>query len=365
MSDASNTDHPRRMLCGRFPVHPIGIGCWAIGGPDHNLGMPTGWSTADDLAAREGLELAFHLGANLFDTADIYGHGHSERLIGHLVRQVPRRDLVLSGKVGYFAGTAAHAYSPSHMRRQLEATLENLCTDHLDLYAFHNENFGTDDRFLEAAIEQMQAFRREGLIKAIGMRGPHRFATERMTTAKGRRAEKRSRFLQLLTRIKPDYVALRFNAFTPVPRVADTPLFAYLAERGVDVLATKPLAQGLLTGKYRAQSPPRFASGDHRLRKAWFTPQALERIDRGLEPLRDRFGRHPDQLARVALRYCLQQGPNVVALVGFTRAEQVRENLGAVHLDLSAPEMAFIDSTVETIRRELDARSEFFVDELS
>jgi hypothetical protein len=70
--------------------------------------------------------LGAHLGANLFDTADVYGHGRSERLLGHLVRQAGRDSLVLSSKVGYFAGTAAHPYLPSAMRRQLETTLENL-----------------------------------------------------------------------------------------------------------------------------------------------------------------------------------------------------------------------------------------------
>src|SRR5579859_1929553 len=63
----------RRMLAGSLSVHPVGIGCWAIGGPDDNLGMPMGWSTASDEEALRGLEAACALGANLFDTADVYG----------------------------------------------------------------------------------------------------------------------------------------------------------------------------------------------------------------------------------------------------------------------------------------------------
>jgi aryl-alcohol dehydrogenase-like predicted oxidoreductase len=114
---------PYRTLAGGLTVHPIGIGCWAIGGPDTNLGLPMGWSTADDAASRRGLDTAYSLGANLFDTADVYGHGHSERLIGQLVTTVPRSSVILSSKVGYFTGTAAHACQPSHIRHQLEATL--------------------------------------------------------------------------------------------------------------------------------------------------------------------------------------------------------------------------------------------------
>ena len=184
MNDIPATSrYPQRTLAGGISVYPVGTGCWAIGGPDCNLGLPMGWSTADDTAALQGLETAWQSGANLFDTADIYGHGHSERLLGHLVSQVPREALVLSSKTGYFSGTAAHPYLPSAMRRQLETTLENLQTSCLDIYFLHNAEFGTDDQYLDGAVEQMRAFQEQGLIRAIGMRGPHRFATDRLTIA--------------------------------------------------------------------------------------------------------------------------------------------------------------------------------------
>ena len=183
----------RTLACG-LSVYPVGIGCWAIGGPDTNLGLPMGWSTADDTGSLRGLEAAYQLGANLFDTADVYGHGRSERLLGQLVRQVARDSLVLSSKVGYFAGTAAHPYLPSAMRRQLETTLENLQTDHLDIYFLHNSNFGDDDQYLDGAIGQMRAFQDEGMVKAVGMRGPHRFATDRLTVRKQQREDKYARY---------------------------------------------------------------------------------------------------------------------------------------------------------------------------
>jgi aryl-alcohol dehydrogenase-like predicted oxidoreductase len=175
-----------------------------------------GWSTAEDAASRLGLGTAYQLGANLFDTADVYGHGRSERLLGHLVRQVARDTVVLSSKVGYFAGTAAHAYLPSAMRRQLETTLENLQTDHLDIYFLHNSNFGDDDRYLGGAIGQMRIFQDEGLINALGMRGPHRFATDRLTVPKQQRQDKYKRFRSLFREIRPDYLAVRFNALTRI-----------------------------------------------------------------------------------------------------------------------------------------------------
>jgi len=354
---------PRRTLSAGLTVHPIGIGGWAIGGPDHNLGLPMGWSTADDFASRRGLEVAHALGANLIDTADVYGHGHSERIIGDFVRTVPRGSVVLSSKVGYFTGTAAHAYLPSAMRRQLETTLENLRTDRLDIYFLHNADFGPEDRYLEGAIAQMEDFRRDGLIKAIGMRGPHRFATERVTVPKERREDKHARFRHLFTRVKPDYLAVRHNALTPPPPTGQQDIFAFAADRGTSVLVNKPLSQGLLTGKYDPLRPPLFDAGDHRLRKAWFTPHALGIIQAGLRPLRERFGPDPADLVRVALQFCLQHAENAAILVGFTRPEQVTENLSAVGDPLGTDDLDFVRATAGALQRDLDAAGEVFLDE--
>jgi len=123
-------------------VSGLGLGCWAIGGPDSNLGLPMGWGLIDDATAVAGLEQAWELGVRLFDTADVYGHGRSERLLGRLVAQVPRGQLRLVSKVGYFTGTAAHGYDTGHMRRQLDQTLDNLGTEHVDIYFFHHSEFG-------------------------------------------------------------------------------------------------------------------------------------------------------------------------------------------------------------------------------
>lgn len=354
---------PRRTLARGLTVHPIGIGGWALGGPDHNLGLPMGWATADDTASRRGLETAYSLGANLIDTADVYGHGHSERIIGDFVATIPRSSIVLSSKLGYFRGTAAHAYLPSAMRRQLETTLENLRTDHLDIYFLHNADFGEDDCYLEGAVQQMRDFQRQGLITAIGMRGPHRYATERVTTAKALRGDKYTRFAHLAQQIQPDYLAARYNGLTPPPAPGRPDIFTLAASLGASVLINKPLAQGLLTGKYSPDQPPTFTAGDHRLRKAWFTPAYLKIIQTGLAPLRERFGDTTAALTRIALQYCLQQTDNAAILVGYTRPEQIAENLTAVGQELTADDIAFVRETLGRLQRTLDQHGEVFLDE--
>jgi methylglyoxal reductase len=353
---------PRRLGACGISVFPLGVGCWAIGGEDMNLGLPSGWSTADEEHSLRGLFRSYELGARLFDTADVYGHGRSERLLGRLLREVPRGEVVMASKVGYFAGTAANAYEPLHLRHQLEQTLENLQTDYLDVYFLHNFDFGAGDVYLGGAIEQMRSFREQGLIRAIGMRGPHRFALERLVVPKRERSDKLRRFYDVFELVQPDLLAVRYNMLTPE---GPDDLFAWAAQRGVGVLINKPLSQGLLTGKYEPSEAPTFGAGDHRRRKRWFTPPALALLNRGLEQLRERFGGEPAELVRVALRYCLQRADNAAVLVGFTSAEQIEMNFTCLGEPLTGDELAFIRTTMKALQAELDAAGDVFLDERS
>ncbi|MFI8186225.1 aldo/keto reductase [Actinacidiphila glaucinigra] len=354
---------PRKLL-DALTAHPLGVGCWAIGGPAHNLGLPMGWSTADDSRSLDGLHMAFQHGANLFDTADVYGLGRSERLLGRFLKDVPRADVFLTSKVGYMRGTAENAYAAPHLRHQFEQTLENLGTDYLDVYFLHNFDFGGDDRYLDQAVEQLNALKQDGLIRAVGMRGPHRLATERLAIPKDRRGDKRIRFAEVFRRVRPDVLCTRYNALSPETMVGDEDLFTFTARQGVALLLNKPLAQGLLTGKYDPNTPPEFGPGDIRLRKRWFTASSLDVIQRGLRPLRDRFGDDSDALTRVALRYCLQRAEHAVVLCGFTGPEQVERNYTCLGAPLSEEEFEFARGVYARLRADLDRVGEVFLDEV-
>jgi aryl-alcohol dehydrogenase-like predicted oxidoreductase len=339
------------------------MGCWPIGGPDFNLGLPMGWAQVSDATAVAGLEQAFALGANLFDTADVYGHGRSERLLGRLVAQVPRAELVLTSKVGYFAGTAAHGYQPRHMAHQLEQTLENLGTDRLDIYFLHHSDFGPDDRYLDGAIAAMRAFREQGLIRAIGMRGPHRFALERLTTQPELRGDKIARFRALFDAVQPDVLAVRDNLLTPDTRSAG--IFALADAHECGVLVNKPLAQGLLTGSYDPDRPRTFGPGDHRLRKRWFTQEAVRKLTAGLDRLRALAGPEPGDVIRLALWACLVRSPHAAVLVGFTNPDQVRMNLTCLGERPADNEIAVARAMMADVQASLDAGGEVFLDELT
>lgn len=347
--------------CG-ITVPGIGMGCWAIGGADENLGLPMGWSSgSDEAAALAGLEAAWELGARLFDTADVYGHGRSERLISRLAAQVPRNEIVLSSKVGYFAGTAEHGFDPRHMRRQLEQTLDNLDTGYLDIYSLHHAEFGPADRWLGPAVEAMRSFRAEGRIRAIGMRGPHRFALDRLSSSPGLRGDKIARFQAVFQAVQPDVLGVRDNLLTPGERSAG--IFAFAEAHDCGVLINKPLAQGLLTGTYDPLRPRTFGFGDHRSRKRWFAPSAVRIIDRGLAELRAVVGPEPGDLIRIALWSCLDRYRHAAVLAGFTSAGQVRTNLTCLG-ECPAPDvLAAARAIMAKVQARLDASGEVFLDE--
>lgn len=344
---------PRRIL-GRSGIAAgeIGIGCWAIGGPDWNLGIEMGWGPSDPNEVRRGIDAAVDLGANHFDTADVYGHGASERLLGEALSGHDRSGLVIASKLGYFAGTAANAYDPVHMRHQLETSLRNLRTTYLDIYYLHNFNFGADDGYLDGAIEAMHRFKDRGLVRAIGMRGPHRYAPERLN---GRRdgPDKYQRFISVADRLKPDVVQVRYNMLSPHLDAEERDIFAWTAARQIGVVINKPLAQGLLLDKYDPQTPPSFAAGDHRNKKSWFKADGLRLLRRRLAPIRERFGGDTQDLVRVALQYCLARAPHAVVLAGFRDERQVRMNLAAAGHPLSDADLAFVRTAMADITEEI------------
>ena len=247
------TDTPRQLAPG-LRVNALGVGCWGIGGPFENIGVPMGWSTADDDHSEQGLHRAVQAGATLFDTADVYGHGHSERLLGRVLGQYPREMFQISTKIGYVRGTAAHAYDAPQLQHQFDQSRENLGVEYVDLYFLHHLEFGPEDRYLNTAVAQVQALRESGDVRAIGMRGPH----PRSGDTPADFQQRLNRFLTLFHRIQPDVLWIRFNPLTPELHIGDEDIFGFAARHQVGVLLSEPLAHGLLTGKYDHQNPPAF-----------------------------------------------------------------------------------------------------------
>lgn len=317
---------PRRRLgaTGIYASH-VGIGCWGIGGPAQNLGLASGWGRLDRAAALRGLEYAHRQGANLFDTAPVYGR--SEALLGHFIRSVTRGSVIVSTKVGYTSGSAKHGYVPKQMEHQLENSLAALRTDYVDLYSFHHMDFGTRDRYLHGAIDAMRGFVEQGRIRHIGLRGPHEYLPDKM---RGNRVPPRAqyrRFMRIAERVQPDIITIRYNVLSPTFDDPEMDIFKWADDRGVGVLINKPLAQGLLLDKYDPTRPPSFGQGDHRNRKAWFRRDGLTRLHDRLRDVKRTFGQSRKSLAQAAIGYCLGRSRSACVLVGFRNARQLSQTI--------------------------------------
>ncbi|MGH3718889.1 MAG: aldo/keto reductase [Pseudonocardiaceae bacterium] len=331
----------RRVLSGLdAEVSAIGAGCWTIGGPATNRGVPIGWDHVDPDAAYAGLVRAYELGITLYDTADVYGLGHSERLLGRLLRIADRSSVVVASKVGYFAGTACHPYHPTQIRCQFATTLSNLGTSHLDIYFLHSTDFGDNDQYLPHAINVMRQLRKQGLIRAIGMRAPHTFA-EQWATGGGPHATETARWLHLFHAIRPNVVTVRYNLLSPLYHARETDIFDFARRHHVGVLIKQVFAQGLLLRR-PADPLPAFSAADHRSRDPQFQPRALAVLDTRLAPIRARFGDNPTELARIALRYALQHAPDAAVLVGFRNSGQIHTTLTCLGDPLREDETAEI-----------------------
>jgi aryl-alcohol dehydrogenase-like predicted oxidoreductase len=294
-------------------VPRIGVGCWAIGGTFLLDGQAAGWGEVDDTASLRALHLAFDLGARLFDTSDVYGIGQSEELIGRAFAD-RRGEVVIATKFGFTHERATREMSgtdvtPAYMERALAASLARLGTDSVDLYQLHVGDVadGPADALAEALERRAEA----GDIDAWGWSTDDAFRVARMVRYPHFKA-----------------VQQQMSVFHEVPEMQR------LAEDNRLVnLNRSPLAMGLLTGKFTAET--RFAAND--VRSAGFgwltnfkdgrpTPDALRRVA-ALRDVLTTGGRTP---AQGALAWLLARSPVALPIPGFKTESQIRENLGTL-----------------------------------
>jgi aryl-alcohol dehydrogenase-like predicted oxidoreductase len=225
-------------------VPAISLGTWGHGGPNVNHGASVGWSGHDDGAAKEALKLAHRRGITHWDTADAYGNGHAETLIGEVFAEgVPRADIFLATKFGWVTRGNGHFYDAGFMREQCERSLRNLRTDVVDLYYFHHCDFGPNDEWFDDALAMMRRLREEGKVRFIGLSDWD--------------ARKIMRFIE---RVDPDVVQPFRNLIDD--EYEPSGLRAYVDAHDLGVAFFSPLKHGLLLGKYDA--PHRFPEGDFR-----------------------------------------------------------------------------------------------------
>jgi aryl-alcohol dehydrogenase-like predicted oxidoreductase len=305
-----------RML-GRsgIEVSALGMGCWAIAGPWAEGSQPLGWGAVDDDESVRAVRRALDLGVTLFDTADTYGAGHGERVLGRALAG-HRDEAVIATKWGYTFDEAARQAtgedaSPAYLRRAVTASLRRLGTDRIDLYQLHLADLPVHRaEALFAACEDLVA---EGLIRAYG------WSTDRADRAAA------------LGQAAPGAAAVQhaLSVLRDAPEV-----LAVCDKYDLASINQGPLGMGLLTGKYTAAStlPRDDVRGLTPGWLEWFrggrpAPEWLRRVG----AVRAALTADGRTLAQGALGWIWARSGRAVPIPGCRTVAQVEENAAALH----------------------------------
>lgn len=294
----------------------IGFGCEPLGATD--------WGEFDEPKAVAAVQKALDIGINLFDTADVYGLGRSERFLSTALGR-HRHDVIIASKFGinWRANSEtgrAHTFFDSSPRRVIEAlemSLRRLRIDCLALYFVHWPDPNTP---IAETLEALLQCRDAGKVRYIGVSN---FSVQLIE--------------QSIQKLRLAAIELPYNALT---RQAELDLLPYCHAHEIGVFAYSPLSQGLLTGKYGPEA--RFGNNDRRHRLPHFQGsnlvanlQVVERV----KTIGQRYGKSPSQ---VAIRWVLNHPAIAGAIAGAKSPEQIQDSAGAVGWCLSQADCEYI-----------------------
>ena len=304
-------------------ISTVGLGSWLTYG-----------GSVEEASARACIARAYERGVNFFDTANVYARGRAEEVVGRAIAAFPREQIVLATKVYFPMGEGANdrGLSRKHIREQIDASLQRLQVDYVDLYQCHRYDTTTP---LEEMVRAMDDLVRAGKILYWGVsewNADQIAAACTLARARGW-AEPVSN--------QPQYSALWRRI---EPRVLPT-----CREYGVGNVAWSPLAMGILTGKYSdATRPPqgtRAAGPQASMMEDYFTQPVLDAVQR-LKPLA---AEAHCTVAQLALAWCLRIDVVSSVIVGATRPEQVDDNVAAADLDIDPAIFARMDDILAPV----------------
>jgi aryl-alcohol dehydrogenase-like predicted oxidoreductase len=319
----------RKLGYSDLHVTRIGLGTWAMGG--------SGWyyslGAQDDGRSLATIDHALELGINWFDTAAVYGLGHSEEIVGQAV--AGRRDeVIIATKCGLVwdegSTTPYGRLTVESVRREAEDSLRRLDVDVIDLYQIH---WPDPEEQIEEAWATIAELIEEGKVRHGGVSN---FGVEQ------------------LERIQPIHpVAALQPPYSMLVRDIEEELLPYCAENDIGVIVYSPMESGLLTGKYDKERIETMSDGDWRKGSTQFMEPELSAnltLIEGLRPIAERNGK---TLAQLAIAWVLRRPEVTAAIVGARDPDQIEETVVAGEWRLTADDLAEIDSLLEERERSL------------
>jgi aryl-alcohol dehydrogenase-like predicted oxidoreductase len=310
----------RKLGWTNLEVSPLGLGCWAIGGPTQFRGTQFGWGNIDEAEAIRAIHVALDGGVTFIDTADIYGTGQSERIVGEAL--AGRRDRVLvATKFGLtfdeYSGTmTGRDASPTYIKQACEASLRRLRTDYIDLYQFHIGNY--DLAAIDPVLETLDELVAQGKIRYYA------WGTEPAGVSR------------VVERGHCPAVQFGLNMLTMFFADAGQ-MLSFCDEHDLLAIVNGPLGKGLLTGKFDRAT--RFAEGDLRHQRGWNVQEgAVAKGHQVVEELRDVLTSDGRTMAQAALGALWARSERCLPIPGFKTVAQVRENVSALQFGPLSPE---------------------------
>ena len=328
--ETGKTTMSRSLGRSGLEVSAMGLGCWAIGGPNYgDDGLNYGWGKADDNASIAAIRAGIDAGVTLFDTADSYGAGHSELVLGKALG-ADRERVLIATKFGWtFEEGRRRAHGPNatpeYLRGACEASLRRLGTDRIDLYQFHLGE--VEPALSDALVEVLDELRDKGSIRAYA------WSTDSLDCAR--------RWLS-----HPAYTAVQhnLNAFEDTPE-----LIALCEHENLASINRNPLAMGFLSGKYTKES--RVSPGDFRTAGVeWvkiFDQDGAARDEwlQKLDAIREIMTSNGRTMVQGAIAWLWGRSETTIPIPGIKTAAQAVENAGAMQFGpLTPAQMAEIDS---------------------
>ena len=290
-----------------------------------------GWTTfggsVDDEQAIAIHKRAFDLGINLFDTADVYSGGKAEVVLGKVLRQLPRKEVVVATKCmgRVWPGPLGAGLSRKHVMDAVDASLTRLGVDYIDLYQAHAPD---DDTPLEETLSAFNDLVRAGKVRYLGVSN---FSTEETVEC-----------MRICERNGWEKIVSHQPVYNLLDRRVEPDLVRRCGAEGVGFIVYSPLAQGVLTGKYAGGKRPEGSRATHeggKFMARWLEEDVLERADRFVELAREK-GCSP---AQAALAWVLREPVVSSAIVGATRVEQLEDNVAAASIRLTEEEIEHLD----------------------
>ena len=295
----------RKIVLGRTGVRvsAISLGTWSYGGKNISRSIPVGWAGQLDANSKAALTKAYELDINHWDTADVYGNGHSEKIIGSMWNDIPREKIFLATKVGWDRGPHSHWYHPEYMRKNMEQSLKNLNTDCVNLLYLHHCNFGKHNEYFNDAVEMVRRFQEEGKAQFLGLSD--------WSSAK---------IMMFIQQTNPDVVQPLRNVYNDTYGCSGLKRFVDTHNLGVCFFS--PIKHGLLTGKYK--DTVSFPDGDFRQTVQEFQDKTfLKRMRTNRSLLEKRFVNHPEPILHGLLGALLSDSSTGCILLGQRNQEQV------------------------------------------